>query len=640
MTTPSNALEPVRTVSRSETPRGDAPRRRWAGSVDPTAVGFPVATLLMVVVGAAFASSPFTAHLANPTWMAALIVLGGRIAWRTIAQAVGGHFATDVVATMAIVTAIVVDQPLPGLIVVLMQSGGEALEAYARGRASRAVRALEDAAPRLAHRIDGDSIIDIDVEDIRIGDRLLIRPGEIIPCDAVVEDGRSHVDTSRLTGEPVPESVRAGAHLISGTVNGEGSFTARATAPASESQYARIVDLVRSAQASKAPLQRVADRYAVWFTPITIAACALAWLLTRDPTRVLAILVVATPCPLILAVPVAIIGGLNRAARRQIIFRHGGAVEQLGAVTAAAFDKTGTLTVGLPSVSRIIAAASAVDEGEILRLAAAVEQGSGHLLARTVVQAAVDAGVRLTRLSHVTDTPGRGVVGEVDGHDVTVGARSFVLERHPSTAADMATLERRTTGLRAFVAVDGTLAGVIEFADRLRPNVSALLTDLRGLGIARTVLLSGDDQATTEAAARAVGIGDARGDLLPAEKVETVRELIAAGERVLMVGDGTNDAPALGAATIGIALAGHGGGISAEAADVVLLVDDVTRVADAIRISRRTLRVARQSIWIGLGLSGVAMGFAGFGLIAPIIGALLQEAIDVAVIVNALRTSR
>jgi heavy metal translocating P-type ATPase len=452
-------------------------------------------------------------------------------------------------------------------------------------------------------------------------------------------DGDSHVDTSQLTGEAVPAHVIPGSSLMSGSLNGERSFTARATAPASESQYAQVVELVRRAQASKAPLQRLADRYAVWFTPITIAACLAAYLVTRDPTRVLAILVVATPCPLILAAPVAIIGGINRAARLQIIFRHGGALEQLGQASVGVFDKTGTLTVGLPTVARVIAAGTR-DELELLRLAASVEQASSHLLARTVVEAAVEANVALPAPTHVTESPGRGVVGIVDGHEVAVGARSFVLERYPQGAEQIAPLDQRSRGLRAFIAVDGVPVGVIEYADRLRPRVREFFADLNGLGISHTVLLSGDDSSRTHAIARQIGISDARGDLLPGQKAEVVRALTKSGERVLMVGDGTNDAPALGTATVGIALAGHGGGITAEAADVVILVDDLTRVAAAIRISRRTIRIARESIWIGLGLSGIAMVFAGLGMIPPIAGALLQEAIDVAVIVNALRASR
>jgi heavy metal translocating P-type ATPase len=611
-----------------------ASRARWT-SYASTAL--PAFTLLVIAVGAALRSSPRLADTGDSIWRIFLWIAGAWILWRTIREAAAGHFATDVVATLAIVTAVLLDQPLPGLIVVLMLTGGEALERRAQGRASHALRELQEAAPRIAHRVTNGAIIDIPAEAIEVGDELLIRPGEMIASDGVVMDGRSHVDTSRVTGEPIPVSVEAGAPVSSGTTNLEGSISVRATARAAESQYARIVELVRSAQASKAPLQRLADRYAVWFTPLTLATCAITYLVTRDPTRVLAVLVVATPCPLILAAPVAIIGGISAAARHHVIVRNGDALESLASVSAAIFDKTGTLTVGTPRVSRIVTMGS-LTENVLLHLAASVEQGSGHHLARTVVQAAHEAGLLLTP-AHVTEVPGRGVVGTVGEHEVLVGAKTFLLERYPATSADIERLEQRTDGLRAWVAVGGAAAGVIEYADMLRPGAAASVRDFRALGINRILVRSGDTQSHTAAIATAVGIDDARGDLLPEDKVTSIRELIAEGERVVMIGDGTNDAPALGVATVGVALAGHGGGITAEAADVVVLADDLGRVVNAIRISRRTLRIARESIWVGLGLSGVAMGFAAAGAIAPVTGAILQEVIDIAVIVNALRAS-
>jgi heavy metal translocating P-type ATPase len=426
--------------------------------------------------------------------------------------------------------------------------------------------------------------------------------------------------------------------LLSGSLNLDGPLTLRVTAPAGESQYAKIVELVRTAQESKSPLQRLADRYAVWFTPLTLAVCAATYLLSRDPTRVLAVLVVATPCPLILATPVAIVGGINRAARRGIIFRHGTALEQLGRIAVAVFDKTGTLTIGQPRVERILAVPP-LSEAEVLRLAGSIEQGSGHLLARTVVQEAAARGLDLPEAWNVTEAPGEGVTGAVAGREVTVGGWSFVVHRHPAAEPPLRQLlaQRPAVELRAYVAVDGHAAGVIEYADRLRPELAGFSTELRRLGVRRILLLSGDDQANAASVARAVGIEEAHGDLLPAEKVAYVQGLMKEGEPVLMVGDGTNDAPALSTATVGIALASSGGGISAEAADAVILADDPTRVGEAIRISRRTLSIARQSIWAGLGLSGAAMIAASLGYIAPVLGALLQEAIDVAVILNALR---
>jgi len=573
-------------------------------------------------------------------WSAGLALTGAPVVWQTLRGVLGGRFAADLVAMLAIVTALILREPLAGLIVVLMQTGGEALERYAQGRASEAVRELEALAPRVAHRMVAGEVDDVAAEMVRVGDDLLLRPGELLACDAVVLEGHSHVDASRLTGEPVPVSAHPGIRLLSGSLNLESPLTVRAMAPASESQYARIVELVRTAQHSKSPLQRLADRYAAWFTPLTLAVCAGAYLLSGDPTRVLAVLVVATPCPLILATPVAVVGGINRAARRGIIFRHGTALEQLGRVGIAIFDKTGTLTIGRPKVARVLTVAD-FTEDEVLRFAGSVEQGSGHLLARTLVQEAVERGIALPPGKYITEAPGQGVAGEVEGHSLTVGGWSFVVNRHPRAEPALRGLLAQTPGaeLRAYVAVDGQGAGLIEYADRLRPELAGFIPELRRLGISRTVLLSGDDQANATAVAGAVGIEEAHGDLLPEEKVAWVHRLMKAGERVLMVGDGTNDAPALSTATVGIALAAGGGGISAEAADAVILADDPTRVAEAMKISRRTLHLARQSIWVGLGLSGAAMVVASFGYIPPVMGALLQEAIDVAVILNALRAA-
>jgi cation transport ATPase len=355
---------------------------------------------------------------------------------------------------------------------------------------------------------------------------------------------------------------------------------------------------------------------------------------------VLAVLVVATPCPLILATPVAVVGGINRAARRGIIFRHGSALEQLAGVSVAVFDKTGTLTIGRPGVARVLAVPPFSVE-ELLRLAGAVEHGSGHLLARALVDETAARRVALPEGSGISEAPGQGVTGTVQGRRVTVGGWSYVAGREPGAAPGLrgSLTQSPAAGLRAYVAVDGQAAGIVEFADRLRPDLGAFFARLHQQGIRRTFLLSGDDQVNVDAVARAIGIDEAHGELLPEHKVAFVARLMKEGERVLMVGDGTNDAPALSSATVGFALASGGGGITAEAADAVILADDPTRIAEAIAVSRRTLRLARQSIWTGLGLSGVAMGFAAAGLIAPTAGALLQEAIDVAVILNALRAS-
>jgi heavy metal translocating P-type ATPase len=601
------------------------------------ALFLPATTLIFILAGLAASASP-VAFLPRRIWLVGLVVTGVPVLFRTTVGVLRGKLAADLVAGLAIVTALILGQPLPGLIVVLMQTGGEAMERFAERRATEAVRALEAAAPRMAHRLVAGALEEIPVERIAVGDRLLVRPGEMVPCDGVVTEGHSHLDASRLTGEPVPVQVHPGSRLMSGSLNGEGAFTLESTAPASESQYARIVALVREAQASKSPLQRVADRYAVWFTPVTLAVCGVAWLASGDPTRILAVLVVATPCPLILATPVAVIGGISRAASRSVIFRHGEAIEQLGQVTVALFDKTGTLTIGRPAVSQVLVEPPFTDR-ELLRLAAAVEQGSGHLLARTVVEAADAAGIALPIATGIRDAHGQGVSGEVEGRRVNIGALAWVAEQSPRAGGRLATLHDNHDSLRAAVSVDGEAGGVIEFADLVRPDLAPFFADLGRLGIRHTMLLTGDRQATANAVATEAGISEVHANLLPEDKVTIVARLVDQGQKVLMVGDGTNDAPALSRATVGVALAAHGGGISAEAADVVVLADDLRRITEAIEISRRTLRIARQSINVGLGLSLAAMGVAAMGGIPPIGGALLQEAIDVAVILNALRAS-
>lgn len=599
----------------------------------------PAIALFAIVVVLALPHIPIPSDWATTLSTILLVLLGAPIVAGTLRRVRARRFATDLVATLAILGALAFGETLAGLIVVLMQTGGEALERYAQGRASRALHDLEQAAPRRAHVIRGAIVADIEATEIVVGDSVLIRPGEMVPCDGLVVEGRSHLDTSQLTGEPVPRAVLAGATVMSGSLNVDGALTVRATAEAGASQYARIVQLVREAQASKAPLQRLADRYAVWFTPFIVLVCAVTFLVTDDVQRVLAVLMVATPCPLILAAPVAFIGGINLAARQRIIIRSGAALEQAAAVSTVVFDKTGTITIGVPTVSAVVAEPG-IDRGEVLRLAASVERSSGHLLARAVVSAAESAGLGIAVAEDVVEASGEGVTGIVDGRQVVIGARTFVAARHPDAIAGF-TSEAAGSGLRAYVLVGGRPAGVIEFADQVRPEIASVLTELRQEGVGRMLLLSGDAIAHTRAIAAQIGISEVHGELLPGDKVDIVRSLIGMNAgKVLMLGDGTNDAPALGTADVGVAMAGHGGGITAEAADIVLLADEPRGVVEAIRIGRRTMRIARQSIVVGLGLSAVGMVLASIGLITPIAAALFQEGVDVAVIVNALRASR
>jgi len=595
-----------------------------------------VAGIGLMIGGIAWHEAP---RWTTYSWNAVLLFTGSVVVGRTVRGIMHGHWASDIIATLAIVTAVIMQQPLPGLIVVLMQTGGEALERFAEGRASNAVRALEADRPDQAHIFHGTTIVDVPVDTIGVGDLLLIRPGEFIPCDGIVSQGDAELDTSRLTGEPLPVSVTLGDVVRSGSINGMRSFTMRASARAAESQYARIVELVKTAQTARAPFQRLADRYAILFTPATLVIAVGAAVVSGDWTRILAVLVVATSCPLILAPPIAVIGGMNRAARRQVIIRNGAAIEQLAHVNAAVFDKTGTLTIGKPAVSEVTPIPP-FTRSAFFHAAASVEQGSGHLLGRTLVDAAIAEHVPLAPATDVIESAGHGVTGIVDGTHVAVGSHRYI-DPFLSAEGRQRLAETPAVGLTAYVAVDSQFAGTVRYADQLRPGIRATLMELRALGVERMALLTGDHAVNAQIVANAVGIPDVRSELSPDEKVAALRQLVADPRTTLMmIGDGTNDAPALSTAAVGIALAGHGGGAVAEAADVVILADDVGRIPEVIRISDRTMRIARQSMWAGMILSGIAMGFAAFGLIAPAMGAVLQEVIDIAAILNALRASR
>ena len=562
--------------------------------------------------------------------LAALLLGGGPLVAQTVRGLLRGRFAADVVAMLAIVTAVLLNEYFAGVVIVLMQSGGEALERYAMRRASGSLEQLLARAPRIARRVSGDAFEDIPVDRVAVGDRLLVRPGDLVPVDGEVVAGHGTVDASALTGEPEPVRAAPGVILLSGSVNLEGALTLAATRVSADSQYQQIVRLVERARQEKPPIQRLADRFAVWFTPVTLAMCGVAWLTTGRAEAVLAVLVVATPCPLILAVPVGVIAAISRAAREGIIVKSGAAIEELGRARVVVFDKTGTLTVGRPELAAI-EASDGLPPAELLRLAAAVEQLSSHHLAKAVAQAGRRAGAALPVAEGFREVAGRGVVGRVAGQELWIGTPAFLQEC--GVAVPAATGEETTS----YVAIDGRLAGRLAFADQLRPQVPALMQRLAALGVTDTVMLTGDHARSAAAIAAKAGIVSVRADLLPGDKVVAVGELKRHHGAVVMVGDGINDAPALAAATVGIALGAQGAAVSAEAADVVVLVDDVARVGEAMAISQRMRRIVLQSVAVGLGVSFALMVIASRGLIPPPVGALLQEALDAGVILNALR---
>ncbi len=604
----------------------------------------PLFALLGLLSGAVAQWGFGRTDLGEGIWLATLAIGGAPLVWSTLRGMLRGQFASDVVAMLAIVAALVMDEPFAGVIVVLMQSGGEALENYGFRRASSSLESLLARAPRVAWRKEGDHLVELIVAQVQVGDWLVVRPGDLIPVDGILLSDEATVDEAALTGEPLADNKHSGDPLLSGSINAGGALEMQATAVSEESQYARIVELVRHAQQQKAPIERLADRYAIWFTPVTLVMCALGWAITGDPHTIVAVLVVATPCPLILATPIAIIGGINRASRAGIIVKSGAALEQIGRARAVVFDKTGTLTYGLPVLERIVPA-NGIPPAELLRKAASVEQLSSHLLGRTLVQAAqttdgVPSGP-LPLPEHFEEVPGRGVSGQLDGQQILVGSARFLVERlGTAPMAGVAQLPAPTSAgaiLSAFIAIDQKLSGVVLFGDRLRPGVPELMLRLRALGVQRIALLTGDRLDNARHVAQEAGIDEVAADLLPEDKVTVMQRLKAQYDPLVMVGDGINDAPALATATVGVAMGAHGTGISAEAADVVLLVDDVTRVGEAVAIGQHTLHIARQSIGVGLGLSFLLMIIASLGVLPPPVGALCQEVIDVLVILNALR---
>ena len=536
----------------------------------------------------------------------------------------------DLLAVTAIISTLAVGEYWASLVVVLMVTGGAALEDYAVQRAQRALTALLRRTPRLAHRIGADeAVTEIAVDAVVIGDRLRVLPGETVPVDAVLESAEASFDESALTGESLPVSRATGERLLSGAANGGTVIEVRAVALARDSEFQQIVALVESASNSKAPFVRLADAFAVPFTLVAYAIAAVAWIASGDPVRFAEVLVVATPCPLLIAAPVAFIAGMNRAAKVGVIVRSGGALEQLARVKVAAFDKTGTLTLGTPVVERIEPAAPFTGD-RLLALVASVEAQSSHVLAAAIVRAATGSALGLSAPDDVRDIPGKGVTAVVDGRAVAIGKLGFVVERR-----EVESLEAGE--MAVYAAVDGVFAGRVVLRDETRANARAVVEQLTQLGIERIMMLTGDGRQTADHVARQVGIDEVHASLLPAEKVSRVAA--ATPRPVLMVGDGVNDAPVLAAADVGIAMGARGSTAASETADVVILLDDLGRVVEVVRIARRTVAVAVQSIWVGIGLSVVLMVIAAFGLIPAIIGATLQEVVDVATIVNGLRAA-
>jgi heavy metal translocating P-type ATPase len=598
-------------------------------------VALLVIALAGLVGGIALSLSGLT-QAAGLVWTAGVLpVLAGLII-EIVRSLRKGEVGLDIVAALSMSAALVFNETLAAAVVALMYSGGTFLESFAEGRARREMHNLLSRVPRTASRRRDGTLEEVPLDDIRPDDLLLIRQGDVAPVDGTVASDRAMMDQSALTGESLPVRLDRGAEVMSGATNAGEAFDLKATRPARDSTYAGIVRLVEAAQKSKAPMARMADRYSLVFLAVTVAIAAAAWWATGDPIRAVAVLVVATPCPLILAVPVALVAGLSRAAHFGVLIKGAKPLEALARIKTLVLDKTGTLTDGRPVIVSIESYGE-LSQAEILQLAAALDQASKHPIAQALVAEARARGEKLPFPENLVETPGEGITGTIDGRSVAVGGAGFIgarlgLPLNRQTGAD-------TGEVMVVLAVDGEAAGHVVMADTLRAGTTDMLAGLRSRGIERILLATGDRRAVADAITKGLGLDAVRADLTPDQKV-----LLVLSERkngpVMMVGDGVNDAPALAAADIGVAMGARGAAASAEAADVVLLVDHLDRLLSGLEVAQRAQRIAFESVAVGISLSVAGMIAAAFGYLTPVEGALLQEVIDVAVILNALRALR
>ncbi|MCX6753047.1 MAG: heavy metal translocating P-type ATPase [Candidatus Nomurabacteria bacterium] len=578
--------------------------------------------------------------LDNKIWMITLIIGTLPLIYKILKDIFCGHFGIDLIAIVAIVASFFMGQYLAGNIILLMLSGGEALEVYALKRARRELSNLISNAPSFAHIKKDGNLIDVNVDQVKVGDIIFIKTGEIIAADGIVVLGSSQVDESALTGESLPAEKEIGSSVFSGSINKSNILEVEVIRKPSESKYEQIISLIKKAEENRAPVVRLADKYSIWFTVITFSLATLAWFLAKDSVRLLAVLVVATPCPLILATPIAMISGISRSAKRGIIVKNGGALEVLAETNAFIFDKTGTLTLGQPEIVDVISFGK--DKNEVLRISASLDQLSLHVLARSLQSYALKNNIVLSIPTNFKEDFGEGVSGDLDNQTFFFGKLKFLEMKGINISKEV--LDKHLTfqsegKIAVYCGDKNNLLGIIIFADVVRPETKNLFTNLKEKGIEKIVMLTGDKKAVAEIIAKDLGIDDIHAEALPENKVFEVQDHKKQFGKVAMIGDGINDAPALSTADVGIALGGHGGSASSDSGDIVIMVDDLNRVGEAYTIAKNTLKIAKQGIFFGIGVSIILMIIAAFGYISPIYGALIQEALDVLVILNALRVN-
>ncbi|MDB5175574.1 MAG: cadA [Candidatus Saccharibacteria bacterium] len=567
-------------------------------------------------------------------WVVSVVALlqAMPLLWDMIQEVRAGKYGIDILAVTAIVVSVILGEYWAAIVVVIMLTGGESLEDYAEHRAKRELNSLLEKAPQKAHLIKSRKVVDVPVAKLVIGDKILVKPGELVPVDGIIIEGTASFDESSLTGESLPAVKDIKDMIVSGSVNLDGAVTIRATATAEDSQYQQIVKLVKSAAASQAPFVRLAERYSVPFTVSAFAIATAVWVFSGDPVRFLQVIIVATPCPLLLAAPIALVSGMSRASKQGIVVKSGSALERLAEARTIAFDKTGTLTTGVLSVSEIFAY-HGHSKDSVLKLAASLEQKSNHVVAHAITTAAISQKLALTKVKNIQEISGLGLSTSVAGKNILVGRHSLMKTNNITMPSAFKLSDIKGTAV--YIADGQELAGIITFSDDVRPESKGTLERLRSLGVRKLLLITGDNTLTANRVAKQLGITDIYAEQLPADKLRVIDAL--PDRPVAFVGDGVNDAPVLTAADIGIALGARGSTAASESADMVILQDDVSKVAVAYSIARRTFSIARQSIFVGIGLSLVLMAVYATGKFSPLSGALLQEVVDIVVIFNALR---
>lgn len=548
------------------------------------------------------------------------------------------QFGIDIIAVTAILGSLLLHQYIVGIVILLMLATGEILESYAFQRAQKEIQELIMNAPTEAHKKVNESLFDVPLSTIVPHDTLIVCPGEIIPVDGIVQKGESYIDESALTGESLPVLKRESMSVTSGSVNQTANIEIRATQTSAESQYERIIQLVKEAQTHEAPFVRMADAYSARFTLITLLFAVFAWFLSHDFTRVLAVLVVATPCPLILATHIAFTSGMSRAAKRGIMIKNGSALEHLSRSKTFVFDKTGTLTLGTPKIQFIDE--KKISKSEILRIAASIEQFSSHIIAHAIVSHAREHNVTLSLPKNYEETPSLGVTAFIDDTQYFLGNLSYLESKNISIPSDSIVKHESSKNLGVmitYLADTKGIVGDIHFSDTLRPEVPRLFEALKNFGIQKIIMLTGDKEIVAQHIAQEIGITEFKAECMPQDKISEVKKLKQNFPPVIMVGDGVNDAPALMEADMGISIGTRGSTAASEASDIVITVNSLERIYEAFQIGRVVMKVAKQGIFIGIGFSILLMLLASLGYVQPMYGAILQEAIDVVTILNALR---